>query len=351
MKSNMTLNELAAEITRQAEQRKDYIAPTDKLRPVVVAEQDVYLGGMNGQALPLTDHAHGQMATRLGIPMRYYRRMQAEEPTLLAHNIDTWLRKQGDRVMVRTLDGQVRAIMSDKYQPFDHNLMLNAALPALHEAGRNMEITSLVLTDRRMYLQVVDHRREGEVKPGDVVRAGFVLSNSEIGEGAFSMEDMVWRLVCSNGLVQGKALNRYHVGRRAETGEDGVAYAADTQRADAQALLLKLRDTLQHVLSPEAFERRLLTLREAAGMQITRPLTEVVEVTAKQLTLNESEANNVLQFLARGGDFSKWGLVNAITRTAQEVDGDRAYELERAAGGVIEMSQGDWGEYFMKKAA
>lgn len=350
MKSNMTLNELAAEITRQQSVKKDYIAPVQKLKPMAVGS-DVLLGGMNGQALPMTDHAHGQMATRLGIPMRYYRKMQAEEPVLLAHNIDTWLRKQDGAAMVRTLDGKVRAIMSDRYQPFDNDLMLAAALPIIHEAGQNLAVNSLTLTDRRMYLQVVDKRLEGEVKPGDVVQAGLTLSNSEIGEGAFSVEELVWRLVCSNGMIAARALNRYHVGRRAESDAEGVAYAADTQRVDAQALLLKLRDTLQHVLTPAAFQRRLGLLREAAGQQITKPLAEVVEVTAKRLDLNEGEANNVLQFLAQGGDFSKWGLANAITRTAQEVDGDRAYALEKAGSDVIEMTPSDWGQYYMAKAA
>ncbi len=349
MKSNMNLNELAAEITRQSGEKKDYIAPATLLKPMVVGDK-VLLGGMNGQALEMTDHAHGQMATRLGIPTRYYRKMQSEEPTLLARNVDTWLRKQEGGVMVRTLDKKVRAIMSDKYQPFDNDLMLRAALPAIYEAGRNLEVAATTLTDRKMYLQVIDHRLEGEVKPGDVVRAGFTLTNSEIGEGAFTMEELIWRLVCSNGLVQGKALNRYHVGRRAE-GDGNVSYEADTQRADAKALLLKLRDTLHHVLTPEAFQRRLGTLREAAGQQITKPLAEVVEVTAKRLDLNESEANNVLTFLAQGGDFSKWGLVNAVTRTAQEVDGDRAYALEKGASEIIEMTPNDWGQYYMAKAA
>lgn len=35
-----------------------------------------------------------------------------------------------------------------------------------------------------------------EIVPGDIVQAGFVVSNSEIGLGALKVEPLVYRLIC-----------------------------------------------------------------------------------------------------------------------------------------------------------
>ena len=66
-RNGMNLVELAQEIMRRAESKKDFVAETSKL----VFENDALLVGDAG-AFPLTDHAHGQIADRVGIPRRYY---------------------------------------------------------------------------------------------------------------------------------------------------------------------------------------------------------------------------------------------------------------------------------------
>ena len=49
-------------------------------------------------------------------------------------------------------------------------------------------------------------------------------------------------------------------------------------------------------------------------------------------------ADNILNHLARGGNATLWGLVNAITRTAEDVASyDRAIELERYGGMALEL--------------
>jgi hypothetical protein len=50
-----------------------------------------------------------------------------------------------------------------------------------------------------------------------------------------------------------------------------------------------------------------------------------------------------MRHLIEGGDLSAWGLGNAITRSAQDVDSyDRATELEAVGGKVIELSPSEW---------
>src|SRR5450631_1830960 len=92
-----------------------------------------------------------------------------------------------------------------------------------------MSIKSAALTDTRLYIQAVDMSLMAHIQPGlhqretkdDMLYAGVVISNSEIGAGSLSIESMVWRLICTNGLIAGTGLRRAHLGRALSSGNDG----------------------------------------------------------------------------------------------------------------------------------
>jgi len=85
------------------------------------------------------------------------------------------------------------------------------------------------------------------------------------------------------------------------------------------------------------FKEQVLRLKDTTKMDTGKP-TEAVEVVVKRYGLSETEGESVLEHLSRGGDLSLWGLANAVTRTANDVESyDRAVELERFGGEVIEL--------------
>ena len=195
-RNGMNLVELAQEIMRRAESKRDFVAETSDL----VFENNALAIG-NAGAFPLTDHAHGQIAERVGIPKRYYDRMKAEAPALLADNVNHWFRKQPERRMVRTLDGKARAFLSDRYHRIDNEQIADAVLPVLLESGGHGAVVSCCVTDSKLYIQALFPRLEGEVRRGDPVQGGVIVSNGEIGNGALDIRPMVYRLVCTNGLM------------------------------------------------------------------------------------------------------------------------------------------------------
>ena len=70
---------------------------------------------------------------------------------------------------------------------------------------------------------------------------------------------------------------------------------------------------------------------------------DVVDKTQRTFKLNEEEKNGVMQHLLRGNDLSQWGLANAVTRTAEDIDSyDRATELEAVGWDVVELSRSQW---------
>ena len=344
-RNGMNLVELAQEIVRRAEAKRDFVADT----PDLVFGDNALAIGAAGR-FPLTDHAHGQIADRVGIPKRYYDRMKTEAPALLADNVNHWFRETPERRMVRTLDGQARAFLSDRYHRIDNEQIADAVLPVLLESGGHGAVVSCCVTDAKLYIQALFPRLEGEVRHGDPVQGGVIVSNGEIGNGALDLRPMIYRLVCTNGLISGQIaedarLRRNHVGRRIESGEDYSVYSDETLKADDRALSLKIRDSIRVLAQPGLFNRILAEMRDATQQQpVANPMAAVSEL-GTSYSIAQGERDSMLMNLIRGADYSKWGLVNAITETANAHPSyDRAVELQMMGGRVLELKPKQWRE-------
>lgn len=366
MKTGLTLNQLAAELTRQQESKRDYIAPQGKVTAEVVdygfegKSLDVAISGFNGGAAPLTNYAHGQLAGHLGIPKAYYDRMRAEQTVLLADNINTWLRADPEnKRMLRTLDGKVRAVLSPKFRPLDNFDLGNAVLPKLIDM--RAEIVSAELTETRMYIKAIlptlsdelpagmawgtGHNRVGGagLDRGKLVSA-IVISNSDIGAGTLRVEPSVFTTWCTNlAIMMAAAMKKYHVGRANSADEGYEVFRDETRAADDRAFWLKVQDVTAAAFEEKHFRAAVAQIRSAADAPIKGDITKAVDLTVQQLALPASTSAGILSHLAKGGDLSQWGLSSAITRVAGEVDDyETATELERAGGAVITLPQSDW---------
>ncbi len=215
--------------------------------------------------------------------------------------------------------------------------------------ARGIRIESCALTEKKIYLKAISERTTAEVKVGESVQAGLVVSNSEVGFGAVSIQPLVYTLRCTNGMIiEDSSMRRNHVGRKhGDGGSDDLQHllSDETRAADDRAFFLRVRDVATAALDEAVFHRTVQRLRDAAGSPITtNALDKVVEVTAKRFGLTQDEGNGVLAHLIRGGDLTQWGLCSAITRYSQdeEVSYDRATDLERIGGRVVELGRQDW---------
>lgn len=349
MKSGKTLSELALELERQAESKKDYIASTEVLEMTDTGE--IALGGDTRQEFAVTDHAHSQIAARLDIPAKYYQRMRSHAPDLLAANVNEWFHQKPERRMVRTLDGRMRAYLSERYRPLDNYDLAEAVLPVLKEMGEGLKIVSTQLTESRMYIKVINERLEMEVKEGDVVQAGIVISNSEVGQGSLKVEPLVYRLICENGMIaQDHSQKRYHVGRNADVGEAYELFRDETLKADDRAFFLKVQDTVRAAVDITKFSTIVQRMKEATEQKIEGNPVKAVELVSQRFNFNTGESSGVLQHLIQGGDLSAYGMLNAITRTSQDLDDyERATDLERDGSRVLSLPASSWKEIALAK--
>jgi hypothetical protein len=346
MKTGKSLMELAAELERQFQSKKDYTVGAQRLNMGVdKSTNQVILNGVNG-GMPLKPIAHQQLASTLQIPKPYYDRMKETDPELLAHNVNTWLQRTPakDRKLVRTMDGEVRALLSDSYRPLDNMELAMSVIPIMKETESRIESTDV--TDSRLYIKAVSERVRGEVVVGDVVQAGMVISNSEVGLGSLSVQYLDFRLVCLNGMIRERAIRKAHLGRTArgvDQIEDAQEYFRDETRAlNDAAFFSSVGDVVRGMFDKERFERRLRQYAGIAEIEIADPVA-TIELTSKKFGFNEEERKAVFANFVRGGMSNGWGLANAITRTAQDLPSyDRSTEFEKFGGDVIELKESDW---------
>lgn len=352
MKTGRSLTELAAELERQKTVKRDLVVDTSALSLYSNNDQlslSVNKGPGSGgitniEMLDVGEIAHRQIGAHTAIPAKYYDRMRAEALHLLSENVNHWLHQSPTRRMVRTLDGRARAFLSDRYRRIDNHEIAETVLPIIGKM-QGAEIISCELTESRMYLKVVNPRLETEVKKGDIVQAGIVISNSETGQGAVNVHPLIYRLVCLNGMIAaGEGQRKYHVGRGIEADDNYEVYRDETVAADDKAFMLKLQDTVQAAMDEARFQQIVSRMQDATAAKITGvDIPKVVELTSKEYGLNQGENSGVLRHLIEGGDLSLFGISSAITRHSQDIESyDRATDLEIIGWNVLGMSRAMW---------
>lgn len=369
MKVGKTLDELEHEIVRQAESKKDYLVPTKAMRMIAPAgDESQYKVDFGKGELPLNEVAMEQIGEHVGIPKKYLDKMRKEAPELLPTNVETWFKRFPAVRMVRTLDQRARAFLSDKFNALDNFDFAAATLPILRR--RNLNIVSMELTERRLYLKAVDERLYRDIPIGykmgdgshqiyDTVAPALILSNSEIGFGRLVVETGVYTSACTNLSWFAKdGFKRTHVGARHQLTEGMDVADLDaimsntTKKKTMEALWLQVQDVVGAAFDEKIIAKRVEALEVAAGRKIeAAKIDEVIEVVSERFSFTEDERKAVFGHLVEGGALSQYGLHAAITRTAQDVESyDRATELEYRGGDILELSPHDWKELLAEAA-
>lgn len=336
------IQELYKELEEQRENRKDIIADTRSLM-VSSTENKSLLYVSAGDERPyyeISEVAHRQIADRLGIPFKYYMRMRTDYPELLDQNINGWLDVAPEKRMLRTMNGKLRAFLSDRYRRLDNLELVDHVLPVIAQM-KGCSIESCDITETHLYMKIINKTMKTEITPGDVVQAGFVISNSEIGLGALKVEPLVYRLVCKNGLIcKDLAHKKYHAGRQVEDTDNAYElYSDETLAADDKAYFLKVQDIVSAAVDEARFQLTVDKMRASMNVQAGEDPVRTVEVLGDKYVLNKMERASILRHFILGNDFSAFGLVNAVTRSSQDVeDYNRATDLERLGGMLLEES-------------
>ena len=339
MIKGIQINELINKILVDAKSKKDFVVPA---RNITLEENGVIDWGLDNA--PTTPLAMNQLSTYLGIPSRFIDRLRTDDPELIRINVNRLLAtKTEDKRMIRTLHGNARAFLSDGYRRLDYEDVAERALPMIQRAGYS--VASATITESKLYVHVVSPRTEGEIRKGDAVRFGWLLSSSEVGLGALNLQLWMERLACLNGMVIPEfSKRRAHIGGRTEAGDSYlVAASTQTQRASDDALWSAVQDHINEFSSVSGIKRVMDRLKEQTDAPVSGDPTAVVEALANKFVLKEEETKSILYAFLENNDRTRFGLANAITQLANDhVDYDRAVDLERIGGELLMTNARDW---------
>ncbi|MFH1547032.1 MAG: DUF932 domain-containing protein, partial [bacterium] len=283
---------------------------------------------------PMTDFAHSQIASKTGIPKKYYDTMKDGHPDLLAININEWIGDK-ERRLVRVMDGNVRAFLSDRYRILDNHDLLFQALETFKDVGA--EIHRADLSETNMYVKAVVPHTIDEIKAGDTVIPGVVMRNSEVGDGAFRVDPFMLRLICTNGMIGESAIKKIHLGAQKESGV--IDWSQETRSALDQATWLQVRDTIKSTFNPATFAKWVDQVRRGTEVPIEDPTLTIDNIVTK-FNMNQDLKKDLINHFMTGADPTQWGLANAVTATAKYVQNiDVQVELETIGGKIAVMPE------------
>lgn len=376
---NATLGELATVLTEQAGQRYDVVATGSNLEfrggnlivrattEEVIDETGVTPARDVEICLTPTEIFDGGIADRLGIPLRYLKRMRdGDKAALLDHNVNEWLHEAPNKQwLVRGFKGDgadcgiARAFLSDRFGCIDNLDVVLAALKGVQDAGVDARIVGADLSERRMSVRVVvpevtamaplllaDYRSPfgtgsalsadraamyaefGQAPNGEpIVFAGFVIGNSETGGTAFTITPRITVLACFNGMTfTADQMRKVHLGSQMDAGE--ITWSDETNKRQIALITSQATDAVATFCNSDYVERKLAEIEGQASAEVTRPV-DVVKQVGKELAFTDLEVEGILGHFIQGGQMTAGGVLNAVTSFAQTVaDPDRATVIE-----------------------
>jgi len=302
--------------------------------------------GFGKESYAVHPHALGQVAAKAGIPLAYLKDLlAATEPWqqelatrvlndhyTMAHaerNVDV----SNHRHLVRTVNGQVRGVMSDRYRRLDSRPLIEAFAGECQALGA-LPIEGTV-TDTSVNMKAI-LPYVFEPVPGEVMCLGGEWSNSDFGAGKHAFRAFVFRLWCKNGATMEDALAQVHIGGRLA---DDIEFSQKTYELDTRAQVSALKDVVRGVLSPKSTDILMATIKAANDKEVDWKgglATKLGKRLLKEELKAVKDAFESADVVNLPPQKTAWRASNAVSWIAGTTeDPDRKMELQRLAGELI----------------
>ena len=293
--------------------------------------------------LSLTPWATGQLCQFLGMPTAYFRRCPPElQDVQFNHWVEERIQEDGaeqvrrshrsrgqtgdlsrtprcERWLLRARNEMLRGVLTERYVRLDHLELFAALSPAL---CADYEVDWFALSDESLHLRLHDTRLFRDALPGDRLMAGVHIGNSEVGKRAVTVDALVYRVICTNGLIQkidgGSLLHQRHIALSRPDFAQSVQQAVKEAFAQSALYLNRLATAVAYPIGDVEKAVRKIALDWG--------LTQATEEAVKAAILMEHRSQHE----------TLYGLINGITGAARSLAPDDRYTLEVNAGRLLE---------------
>ena len=366
---NLSLQEIVEALQTQTLLKQDFVVPSKYLRMdnnnlIVINEEKldslskllldtgiaVNENDIEKIELAVLDCCHTQIGQRLDIPKKYYDKMLGNTMAqhILDYNVTNWFRLRNENnFLLRTFidkeqkTGIARAILSDRYNVLDNYDVMLATLDAIRESGINVQIESGDITDTKFYMRFVcpdiemdapdilkNYRVPDGSTGGNGIISGFVISNSETGNGKFSISPRAVVLACRNGMIfKNDAFQKTHLGSKMEE-YTTIDWSEETRQKNYELVCSQVKDAIKYYASEEYLGAKIHELIEKGNKELNYPI-ETIKNVSKHLSISEEKESSILNYFIKSGDTNAFGVTQALTYFAQHnASPEERYEIE-----------------------
>ena len=302
-----------------------------------------------GLDVKLHRNAVSQICTYTGLPIKYADKLVApgehrgRRMEMLTGHLNQWMEMhQGEKRLVRSLDGEARAFLSDKYKRIDSIAVVDTFSTAMKDIGARPYADrasglGAYATDLRWSISGVLPQVFRTTR--DAVAVGVQLRNSDYGRGRLELSLYLIRLWCLNGCTANDVMKKTHVGSRLD---ENIEYSAKTYELDTAASTSALKDAIADVMGERKVKALVDGISKLEAQQVDWAKAKVA--LRKKLLKGEMEA---VEAAFEGDDVVNlpagsppWRVSNALSWVAKsdDVSPERKLDLERYAGEALDVA-------------
>lgn len=264
----------------------------------------------------ITQFAFSQLCARMGVPANYIKKcFNTGKEKLALQNFRAWADETESNLLVRENDGVVRAVLSDSYSPFDSYQVLRTLKYTVD--FKRWKPTQTYLSEDRLVIRFVDFTPL-PINDGSPLYLGFTVSSSDVGRGSLNIKMMLYRSVCTNGLLisdmGGLLYKQHHVGEK----------MTESKLKDFNHIFTSIDSNAKAIIDNiELCRNRQLKDYE---------MTMFIEKAKRDMKLSEKSVEKLRFLLNETYEPTQWGFINSITELAQDFTLDTRLEMEEFAG-------------------
>lgn len=292
----------------------------------------------------LHKNAVGQLGEKLNIPAKYLNG--------LATGTEHWQRKlaahvmnvhsnytERSRVLVRSVGGQVRGVLSDSYNRLNSQDIITSFLQEAQRQGGML--ADGFMDDTRIYIDVLMPQPIAVNLPKNgtqYIAFGARMSTSDYGDGSVQIRTYFMNGICLNGLVRESLMRQVHTGGKLP---DDLQLSEQTYRLATRALCSTIKDVTGQLFSRSNLNAKIGEIERAGNVDVD--LSKELTNLQKNGNLLKSEASGITELFMRNkeedgvtGESTLWKLVQGITAQARELEPRRSRELHELAGSLLD---------------
>ena len=302
------------------------------------------------RSLQMTEYVQRSIASYYGVHASYFRKMKAKgKLSLICRNINEWIPTETkyNKRLIRTLDNEVIGYLGPHYFCINNYDLVSVVFKKLKEiaekTGITYDVQRIDLTESHLYMKITSPQLQDEVhhfrQKGEAVEGGIIIRNTEVGDGAFIVEPFINVLVCTNGLIRTKIIEKYkqvHRGKEQDIGTYG--YNTAIYNAKMNVIIEQVRGYIDTVFTPEIFHKWVDEINGKAKIELPKPVVAIDNLIT-HFNLSETMKDVILNQFTKEASPTVWGLSMAVTRVAQdEKDYESQINMERIGAKILEMN-------------